>query len=130
MEQEVKNIIRIFNEAWLNAEWEVIEALLHEEVVFASMDEVTTTPSLRGRNQCMQSIKRFVYQAAVRHFEIEKEQIQIWGNTAKVEIQYLVRYEMHHKRFRERCTEIWFLSHPNENWKIVWRALIQRLPLL
>ena len=129
MEQEVKNIIRIFNEAWLNAEWEVIEALLHEHVVFSSLDHLEGK-EIKGRDRAMQSIKRFIYQSSVHHFEINSETITTWGNTAKAQIQYTLNYEMSHKRFKEQCSETWILTHQNKGWKILWRLLMNRVLML
>ena len=121
MTDDIEQIVDDFNSGWTAGNFEVIDTILHDEVVFVAPDLKT---KLSGKPACLQSIKDYVSSAKTKVFEVKEKDIQIWNQTAVISIDYYIEYEMNDESYRERGLEFWTLEKADK-WQMVWLAMVK-----
>lgn len=121
MKNSIEHLIEAFNNGWTQGNFEAVEALLHESVIFVAPDLST---EIVGKDACLATIRSYTEQADTLRFEVEKQKIRVWQYTASVTIDYCIEYLMQGKNHQEKGKEFWTLSKENNHWKIVWRVMV------
>ncbi|MEM1001047.1 MAG: nuclear transport factor 2 family protein [Bacteroidota bacterium] len=121
MNKSIESLIETFNTGWTQGEFEAVESILHEDVVFIAPDLVT---EIIGKQACLQTIKEYTSNADTLLFEIKNQKINTWLQTAIISIDYLIEYLMKGKKYREMGKEFWTLSREKDGWKMVWRVMV------
>lgn len=121
MKEDIENFIENFNDAWTLGKVEQIIPLIHNRVIFLSPDFKT---EIKGKENCLQSLKNYINMASTKIFDVVDKKINIWNQTAIVNLDYYVEYEMNNQNYKEKGTEFWTLINENDGWQLIWRALV------
>ncbi len=121
MNKKILAFIEDFNSAWIKGDINKLTSLLDENIVFVTPDLKT---EIRGRDNCIQTIREYLKQAETRSFEVLDRKIHIWKNTAVVSIDYYVEYVLNDTLYKENGKEFWTLQDKDNSWKMVWRAVV------
>lgn len=126
MNQVLSQFVDDFNDAWLQGDYQSLESLLHDDVIFLAPDLKT---KVLGRTKCIQSLKDYVNNSSTNVFELRKKDIKVWADTAVILIEYLVEYDFDLDHYKEIGTENWVLKHHHSKWELIWRAIISIKPV-
>jgi len=118
--QSLSELMLLINDCWLHAHFEDLEAIFHSDIVFKSPD---FTQQLKGKTACIGSYQDFMEKAAIDSFETEAAQIDIFGQTAVVSMNFSMRYIISAKHFHKKGTDTFVFVKEAENWKAVWRGM-------
>ena len=121
MNESIEHLIEAFNTGWTRGDFNAVESVLHENVIFIAPDLAT---EIVGKEACLETIKAYTSNANTLSFEVEKQKINVWHQTANISMNYNIEYFMNGKKYREKGKEFWTLSKENNAWKIVWRATV------
>lgn len=121
MKKDIEQLILTFNEGWTKGHLKVVAALLHEEVIFVAPDLKT---QISGKDACLKTIEEYNQNAQTKHFEVVRQHIHLWDDTAVVDLEYDVEYVLNETTYREKGKEFWTLNRGPDTWKIVWRAMV------
>jgi ketosteroid isomerase-like protein len=119
--EEILQLIKILNQAWLEGKFEKIPELLHPHVVFVHPNFAGQTA---GRQACAKSYADFMSQAKVLRFRDSDAQIDVFGATAIATYRFEIRYEMAGKTFDETGRDVLVLNNARDQWQVVWRCLV------
>ncbi len=122
MRNKIASKINEINNAWLTSDFEDFEKYFNEDVVVMFPGLVG---SCKGKEQCIDSYKEFSLNANIKDFKAGEPEIDVWGNTAVATCHYSIDYETEGKRYEEDGAEILVFNLDNEDWKIVWRTVMQ-----
>ncbi|GAB4251967.1 MAG: hypothetical protein Kow0079_06330 [Vicingaceae bacterium] len=122
MSQEVESFIELFNKCWIKGKFNILTDLLDNKIIFIAPDLIT---EIKGKDNCIQTIKDFSKNAETKTFEVTNQKINIWDNTAVVVLDYYIEYEMNKQLYKEKGKEFWTLNKHNNNWRLVWRAIVK-----
>ena len=118
----INKFIHDFNEYWMHARVDEIIPLLHEDVVFTGPDYKT---HIRGRSDCIQTLRDFISVGYTHHFEIINNQIHTWQEVSNCIIEYTIDYEIKGKRLKEHGFEQWTIINDNDALKMLGRVLLK-----
>jgi len=121
MDKSIEHLIEKFNNGWTQGDFESLASLLHENVVFIAPDLIT---EIIGKEACLQTIKEYVDNADTRHFVVEEQRVHVWQQTANISIKYSIEYLMEGKNYKESGKEFWTMIQEQNQWKLVWRAMV------
>ena len=116
----IKHIIRIINDAWYHQDYQVMEGLFSDSVIFRSPD---FKHQIQGKEVCIQTFRDFMNKAIVSKFEIDNISVNFLERTALATYQFIIEYEMNNKFIKESGTDIIVFEETEGNWLLSWRAM-------
>lgn len=122
MSDQIVHFIEKFNEAWTKGNIKELDSLLHDKVIFIAPDLKT---EISGKEACLQTIKDYVDNANTKTFKLLDKKIHSWNQTAMISIEYHIEYDMGNRDHKEQGTEFWTLNKQQNNWKLIWRAMVK-----
>ncbi len=122
MNSMIDNFITRFNEGWTQGQFDIIMPLLDDQIIFMAPDLQT---EIKGKVSCVNTIKEYVSQAVTHLFEVTGKTIHIWDQSAVVVMDYYVEYEMNNQYYKEKGKEFWMLNRKDNQWKMIWRVMVE-----
>lgn len=123
-QDEVWDVVRRINRAWVQRRTEDLESLLHAEIVVVPPSPATP---VRGREACIESYREFALEARVLHFEELSPAVEVFGATAVAAYEFAITYELGGTWTTERGREIFVLTREGGAWLAVWRTQLPSL---
>jgi ketosteroid isomerase-like protein len=124
-EQEIRDLIRNMNDAWLTGPVEEIPARLdacfHDDIVIRGAD---LTVSGRGKAACIQSYVDFVSEAAIRECTLEDPEIDLAGDTAAAVYSWEMTYDLDGQEYSEAGADLLMLARSGGRWLVTWRVML------
>jgi len=120
MNTKILDVVRKFNDGWINKQFDAIRELMHDDVVFISPNFQS---AIHGRQACIDTLQEYTSMASTNAFEVNDEQVYQWNDIATVTFQYLIEYELNAQVFLEKGIEIWQLQSLDNIWMLVCRSL-------
>ena len=116
----IKHIIKTLNDAWYNQDYQVLDKLFLDKVIFRSPDFKL---QLHGKKACIQTFKDFMDNANVSKFEIENISVNFLQRTVLATYQFTIEYEMNNKFIQESGTDIMVFEEIEGDLLLSWRAM-------
>lgn len=120
-QQQIEAFVTAFNEASLYSKIEVIEASLHEEVVFVYGN---FAGEIKGKEACLKSIEEYWEMGKTLAYEMQELKYWQWDDVVQLKFDYEVSYQISEDSHREKGTEVWTVKQEGGSWKMLWRGLI------
>jgi ketosteroid isomerase-like protein len=120
MNKEIEEMVRTFNNGWLQKDMEKLKAVLHEKVVFMAPDMKSM---LQGREACAATVEAYNNQAVTHDFRMHLDSVHCIGQSGWLTLSYDIDYEMKEKRYKEHGVVIWGVLRRNDQWLLAWRCL-------
>lgn len=124
-EQEIRELIRAMNDAWLGLPAEEIPAALggcfHDDMVIRGADLTVTA---RGKDACIQSYVDFVQQAVIRECTLEDPEIDLAGDSAAAVYNWEMTYELEGQEYHEAGADVMMLARTDGHWLVTWRLML------
>jgi Domain of unknown function (DUF4440) len=124
-EDDIRQLIRTMNDAWLGGPVEeipaVLDACFHDDIVIRGAD---LSVAGRGKDACIQSYLDFVQQAAIREATLGDPEIDLAGDSAAAVYTWEMTYEMEGTEYSEAGADVLMLARVNGRWLITWRAML------
>jgi ketosteroid isomerase-like protein len=121
VEDDIQDIVREINEAWLERRPADLARFLHDEVVIAP-------PGFQGRVQGRQaaadSYEQFAAAATVHAADFDEPDVQAWGDTAVATYRFTLDYAMGGAHSRDTGWDVLVLRRAAGTWQVVWRTII------
>ena len=124
-QQQVWQVIRAINDAWLKGHAEDLIDYFHDDMVIVTPDGKEQG---KGKVACVQSYKGFSSMAITKEFKEKDPSIQVYGNTAIAGYTFEMTYEMNGKSFDDVGRDIFVLIREEGKWLAVWRTIITLSP--
>lgn len=121
MKKEIEEVIKHFNRGWTKGEFNMLENIMYEDVIFVAPDLKT---QILGMENCINTIKEYNVAASTSLFDATNTDIKMWDDMAVVTLSYYIEYTMNNKNYKENGTEFWMLKKFDQRWKIIWRAIV------
>ncbi|MGH7482787.1 MAG: YybH family protein [Longimicrobiales bacterium] len=119
--EEIRDLVRRLNAAWVAGRFEELGECFHQDVVIVAPDFVHR---VMGREACVQSYRDFVSQAVVHDVELREVQVDVFGGVAVAACPYTMEYELGGKRWRGDGRDLLVLAQEASGWLVVWRTLM------
>jgi ketosteroid isomerase-like protein len=124
-EQDIRDLIRNMNDAWLGLPAEEIPAALgaffHQDATIRGADLSITA---RGKEACIQSYVDFVEQAAIRECTLEDAEVDLAGDSASAVYNWEMTYELEGQEYSEAGADVVMLARVDGRWLITWRLML------
>ena len=124
-EQEIRELIRAMNDAWLGLPAEEIPAALdacfHDDMAIRGADLSVTA---RGKDACIQSYVDFVQQAVIRECTLEDPEIDLAGDSAAAVYNWEMTYELEAQEYHEAGADVLMLARTDGRWLVTWRLML------
>lgn len=125
--KEIQTFLDEFNSAWEKGDTKKIESYLDDEVIFLSPDKKT---ELKGKSECLETISEYMNNAETKIYTPRGLSINIWNQTtAVINMDYYIEYSYKGQYNKETGRELWTLIKRNDEWKLVYRALMENIVL-
>lgn len=119
--EEVLERLRAVNRAWIERRFEDLEELFDQEMVIAAPDFQSLA---EDRDRCIQSYRDFMSRATVLNFEESDYHVLAWRDSAVIDYQYRITYEMEGKRHHDAGRDLFVFNRTDGAWRAVWRLLL------
>ena len=127
MKKEIEDFLDDFNSAWSNGDENALRVLMDPDIIFLSPDKKT---ELRGREECLDTISEYMKNAETKMYTPRGLSVNLWNNnTAVVNMDYYIEYIYKGLHNKETGRELWTLIKKNDEWKLVYRALMENIVL-
>jgi len=124
-EQEIRELIRAMNDAWLGLPAEEIPAALggcfHDHMVIRGADLTVTA---RGKDACIQSYVDFVQQVVIHECTLEDPEIDLAGDSAAAVYNWEMTYELGAQEYHEAGADVLMLARTDGRWLVTWRLML------
>ncbi len=124
-EQQIRELIRAMNDAWLKGPAAEIPARLapcfHENAVIRGADLEAVAS---GRDACIQSYVDFVGQAVIRECTLDEPEIDLAGGTATAVYHWEMTYELGGEQYSEAGADVLVLARTDGRWLVTWRLVL------
>lgn len=119
--QEVDQLVRKLQNAWLEHRVDELKSFYHENVVFFSPEN---GQRIAGQKTMIESYKQFLSSSTIHNFEIMDLHVDVFSLTAIALLTVDISYEHKEKNYDEKGKDIMILNKAEDDWKIVWRTQI------
>lgn len=120
IQDEIWEIVKKLNAAWLESNWEILELYFDENVVM-------TLPGFQqeiiGKDPLIQSYKDFVSNAEISQFQESNPVFHAWEKIVMVTYDFEIIYSENEKDAHEFGKETFFFSQKKGKWTIIWRSM-------
>lgn len=116
--KEIEQLVNSMNDDWLTDRTENLSRYFHKQVV---MIRPGTHKKVVGREEMIDSYRKFIEEATVSDFRIKNLRIDVFENTAVVYYTFRIKYQVETTNYDEEGLEILVLNLHNQSWQIVWR---------
>ncbi len=116
----IQSLIENLNAAWVNQEYEPLNQMLHDDVVFTMPG---FTAQVLGKEKCIEGYKQFMQAAELHNFEIDNLNVTVTAQTAVAHYTYKISYTVNNERYDEEGVDIFTLSYVDGKWLVVWRGM-------
>ncbi len=120
-DNEIRQLLRRINQAWVKGHPEDLEKCFHANMVMFQPD---LQSRLEGRQNCVRSYEDFCGQAVIHDFREFEPAIDVCGNTAIATYRWEIRYEMNGESFNETGRDLFVFVREDGRWQAIWRAMI------
>jgi len=118
---EIEALLRKLNRAWLAGDGEGLAELIHE-------DAVIVRPGFEGQSvgrfAWVASYLDFMAAATIHSFEEDRFVIDVWGDTAVANYEFVLSYEVAGAERTDRGRDLFALNRERDGWVVVWRTLV------
>jgi hypothetical protein len=121
VEDEIRDIVRDINEAWLERRPGELARFLDEEIVIAPPG---FQGLVQGRQAAVDSYEQFVAAARVHAADFDEPDVQAWGDTAVATCRFTLDYAMGGARNHDTGWDVLVLRRTAGKWQVVWRTII------
>jgi hypothetical protein len=121
VEDEIQDIVRGINEAWLERRPADLARFLHDEIVMAPPG---FQGHVRGRQAAVDSYEQFAAAATVHAADFDEPNVQAWGDTAVATYRFTLDYAMGGVRIQDTGWDVLVLRRAADTWQVVWRTII------
>lgn len=103
IEDELFQIVKDVNHAWLESDWSVMYEYFHDDVV---MSMPGLQQQVIGRAVLVQSYKDFVANATIDQFQEDNPVVNSWGRVAMITYDFSIEYTESGRHSKESGTEM------------------------
>ncbi|MDY6833480.1 MAG: nuclear transport factor 2 family protein [Chloroflexota bacterium] len=114
--EEILQLMKNINDAWVRGRSEELEEYFHEDIVFQGRT--------KGRRPCVDSYREFTDHATIREFKESDFSINIWGNTAVVTYDFKISYIMDAWNYQDSGQDSFVFIWEGDRWRAVWRMVV------
>ena len=114
--EEILQLMKNINDAWVRGRSEELEEYFHEDIVFQGRT--------KGRRPCVDSYREFTDRATIREFKESDFSINIWGNTAVVTYDFKISYIMDAWNYQDSGQDSFVFIWEGDRWRVVWRMVV------
>lgn len=118
---EIIQVIKSMNQAWLAGDFNGLRDFLHENIVIVTPDMKRVGT---GIDPCIESYREFVSKSHIISFNEKSINVDAFGNAAVATFEYTIDYERDKKRNREDGKEILVFSRDPDKWQLIWRMIL------
>lgn len=118
---EIIQIIKSMNQAWLGGDFNRFRDSLHENIVIVTPDMKRAGIRI---DPCIESYKEFVSKSHIFNFEEKSINVDAFGNAAVATFEYTIDYEVDKRRNQEDGKEILVFSKDPDKWQLIWRMIL------
>ena len=118
---EIRQLIKTINQAWLKGRPEELKAYFHTDIQFVNQNLETMGS---GRRVCIESYQDFLKQAVILKYQESDPQVQVWGNSALARYTFQIEYEIAGKMFADSGADLFFFTNQESRWLAVWRLML------
>lgn len=109
------------SEAWRNARYDELAAMLDEHVVMALPG---FTGRVEGRDALVEGYRQFLTRATITHYDEGPAEVEVWGDTALVTCRWEMRWLDAGEENRAAGHETFVFRRPaGGEWRAVWRTM-------
>lgn len=119
--QEIQDLIRRINEAWLGGRTGELNEYFHDEMVIRGPDLIAHA---RGRQSCVKSYEDFVQKSQVRNFKASEAEVDLYDSLAVATCSWEISYEMQGQAHQEAGRDLFVLTCASGQWQVIWRAVL------
>ena len=117
----VATVMQQINRAWLDGRVEDIGSMIHPDIVMV-------LPGFAGRiagcEAFLAGLRDFSQNATTHQFREHDQHVDIAGDTAVLEFQYEMVYELSGARCRATGRDLWVFQRHANAWLAVWRTML------
>jgi len=121
----IRDLLSRINDAWLKQRGEAMTATLNEcfaeDVVMRGSDFVFLG---KGRDLAVRSYQDFVTQAEVKNCSLDEPAIDVAGDTATAQYNWVMTYVLNGQDYTEHGRDVFVVVRRDKKWLVVWRALL------
>lgn len=121
LQEQVLELLRSLNQAWLAGRFGELGGCFHEDVVVVPPG---FQQRMQGRDPCVQSYRKFATHATVLELNTSMMQVNCWGETAVASYRFEITYRRGGKELKEAGREIFVLIRENRKVQAVWRTMV------
>jgi hypothetical protein len=126
VKDEIRDIVRQLNHAWLAGRSEDLARWLHEEVVIAPPG---FGGQVRGRQAAAATYVEFAKAATLHVAAIDPADVQVWGDVAVATCRFELQYTMGGERIKDLGWDVLvFRRAAQVSWQVLWRTVIPAAP--
>ena len=119
--EEIKNLVQKINKTWSEGKPELLVNYFHEDIIFNSPD---FSQKIEGKANCIESYIDFCNTSKVLLYNDKNLKVDIFDSTAIASYEFEMKYEHKGSTYHESGNDI-FVFHKFENeWKAVWRSMV------
>ncbi|MGW8369551.1 MAG: nuclear transport factor 2 family protein, partial [Gammaproteobacteria bacterium] len=119
--EQVGQILRQLNRAWIDGQFDRLKTFLHPEVIIA-------TPGfgerVHGSDAYVSGHRDFVASVTIHGFSESASEIDVIDDVAVVNYRYELDYERACQRYASTGRDLYVLRKTNDRWLVVWRTIL------
>jgi Domain of unknown function (DUF4440) len=119
-QNEVRNVIRQINAAWLAGHLEQLDELFHNRMANVSADGRRYA---EGKAACVDGYRSFCREATITHYQESDWQVDVYNSVAVAGYYFEIEYIMGGQSIRDTGRDTFVLERDNDRWLAVWRQL-------
>ena len=119
-QDEVKQVLRNINDAWIKGDPNDIANYLHEEMVITGPDFIKLG---KGKDECVDSYKKFKGMATILDVKETELMVDVFGDTAVATYSFEITHEIDEKTSTHRGRDMFTFTRIENKWLAVWRTI-------
>jgi ketosteroid isomerase-like protein len=121
VEDEIQEIVREINEAWVERRPADLARFLDDQIVVAPPG---FQGQVKGRQAALDSYDQFAAAATVHAADFDEPDVQAWGDTAVAIYRFTLDYATGGARNQDTGWDVLVLRRTAGTWQVVWRTII------
>ena len=118
---DVHEIVRNINDAWLHGRFDELRDYFHPDVVLA---QPGVAKRMVGRNALIDSYRQFATSATIHSFTTGDVQVDGGGDSAVTTMPWEMDYTIEGQRYQERGWDLLVFGKREGRWVVVWRTVV------
>lgn len=118
--EEIIQIVKNMNQTWIKGDFSKLREYFHKNISIVLGDFKRIG---EGIDTCINSYKKFVVNSRIFSFDETDLEVEIFGNTAIVILEYKIDYTINKQRYQEDGKEIMIFTKELKMWLLCWRMI-------